>query len=53
VSEQGLRPVEGALVITEDGRLIVLDLPDEVLEELETLVGPIDGHLFGPLGLCG
>ncbi len=34
-------------------RLNTLDLPDEALEELETLVGPVDGHLFGPVGLCG
>ncbi len=38
---------------SEDGRLLALDLPDEVLEELEALVGPVDGHLFGLLGLCG
>ncbi len=47
------KPVEAVLVVTEDGRLLALDLPDEVLGELETLVGPVDGHLFGPVGLCG
>ncbi len=47
------KPVEAVLIVTEDGRLLALDLPDEVLEELETLVGPMDGHLFGPVGLCG
>jgi hypothetical protein len=45
--------VEATIVVTEDGRLLALDLPDEVLADLESLVGPMDGRLFGPLGLCG
>ncbi len=53
MSDRHSKPVEAVLVVTEDGRLLALDLPDEVLEELETLVGPVDGHLFGPMGLCG
>lgn len=45
--------VKAAIVIAEDRRLPALDLLNEALEELEVLVRPMDGHLFGSLGLCG
>ena len=54
MSDRSSKFVEATIIVDESGRLVAYDLPDEVLEELEALLGLLgESILFGPQGLCG